>query len=67
MAQIENIYDNIVAYDEFLTSIHKKHPRQDMNNLYELEHEFNFYASDEKLVWQRKVHEGGDNLHDSSN
>lgn len=67
MAQIENIYDNIVAYDEFLTSIHKKHPREDMNNLYELEHEFNFYASDEKLVWQRKVHEGGDNLHDSSN
>lgn len=33
IARIDNIYDDIVAYDEFLSSIHKQHPREDMNRL----------------------------------
>ena len=47
--------NDIVAYDEFLSSIHKQHPREDMNNLYNIKEEFNFYASQDILIWQRKV------------
>ncbi len=65
-SRIDNIYDDIVAYDEFLTAIHKEHPREDINNLYDLKgEEFNFYASKVKLIWQRKLSEGGDTIHDS--
>lgn len=65
IAQIDNLYTDVVAYDEFLTAIHGEHPREDMQYLYGEDLEFEFYAARTKLVWQRRPNEGGDTLHDS--
>lgn len=66
ISEIDGLYSNVIAYDEFLTAIHDKHPRDDIQNLYGTDHfDFNFYAPKRKLAWQRKTNEGGDNSHDS--
>ena len=67
ISEIDNLYSDVIAYDEFLTAIHDKHPREDLKNLYKTDHlKFNFYAPKRKLAWQRRPSEGGDTEHDSN-
>ena len=34
ISKIENLYSDVVAFDEFLNVIHNQHPREDMKDLY---------------------------------
>eukprot|EP00944_MAST-04C_sp_MAST-4C-sp1_P002140 g2140.t1 len=65
ISKIENLYSDVVAYDEFLNVIHNQHPREDIKDLYGEDLNFSFYAARTILAWQRKVKEGGDSAHDS--
>ena len=65
ISKIENLYSDVVAFDEFLNVIHNQHPREDMKALYGEDLNFSFYAARTILAWQRKVKEGGDSAHDS--
>ena len=59
ISKIENLYSDVVAFDEFLNVIHNQHPREDMKDLYGEDLNFNLYAARTKLAWPRKVNEGG--------
>ena len=63
ISKIENLYSDVVAFDEFLNVIHNQHPREDMKDLYGEDLNFSFYAARTKLAWPRKVKGGGDVAH----